>query len=320
MDITLEKAAQLILAHDNFRILLHRFPDGDTIGCGYSLCAALQSLGKKAVVMCCDKVSDRFGFIKKIVKEQDFEPQYTVAVDVADNKLLGSLDKIYGDKVDLCIDHHPSNNAFAKNTFVDANAAAASEIVYKLIGLLGCEITVDIAAALYTGIATDTGCFKFSNTTANTHFITAKLFEKGIDYAEINRVMFETKSKSRVLVERRALDSIEFYNDDKIAIMTVSRSMVDEAKADDSELDGITSLPRQIAGVTVGITLREMRNGNYKISVRTHAPISASEICQKFGGGGHERAAGCEIADTHDNAKQMILSAASEMLSKSAEK
>lgn len=314
MNITLEQAAQLIKSHDNFRILLHRFPDGDTIGCGYSLCAALQSLGKKAVVMCSDKVSGRFGFITGIVQEQQFEPQYTVSVDVADSKLLGELNELYGDKVDLCIDHHPSNSGFAKNTFVDADASAACEIVYKLIGLIGAQVTADIAAALYTGIATDTGCFKFSNTTANTHIIAAELIKKGIDYAEINRVMFDTKSKSRVLVERRALDSVEFHCDDKIAIMTVSRSMIDEAGADDSELDGITSLPRQIEGVIIGITLREMRNGKFKVSVRTHAPISASELCSNFGGGGHERAAGCQIDDTYENAKQQLLKAAEDML------
>lgn len=315
MKIELENAVKLLSGFDNVLILVHHFPDGDTLGCGYALCKALQSLGKNARVECSDTISDRYDYITRSVKSQDFEPEHIVAVDVADNKLLGRLQEKYGDKVELCIDHHASNTMYAANTYLDSTAAAACEIIYDIILALGAKIDKDIANALYTGIATDTGCFKFTNTTARTHTIAAELMKAGADYGEINRIMFDTKSKSRLAIERMVLENITFSHSDKIALVTISQQMIRESNIEDGELEGITSLPRTIEGVIIGITLRERRDGKYKVSVRTHEPISASELCSKFGGGGHDRAAGCEIADTLCNARDMMLSAAEQMLS-----
>lgn len=314
MKIELENAVKLLCSYDNVLILIHHFPDGDTLGCGYALCRALQSLGKKARVECCDKISEHYDYITRSVSEQQFEHEHIVAVDVADNKLLGALNEKYGDKVELCIDHHASNTMYAAQTYVDASAAAACEIIYQVVLALGVKIDKDIANALYTGIATDTGCFKFTNTTERTHIIAAELMKAGADYGEINRIMFDTKSKSRLAVERMVLENIVFSHSDKIALVTISQDMLRKSGAEDGELEGITSLPRTIEGVIIGITLRERKDGKYKVSVRTHAPISASALCARFGGGGHDRAAGCEIADTLENARNMLLNAAEQML------
>ncbi|MGN0115165.1 MAG: bifunctional oligoribonuclease/PAP phosphatase NrnA [Acutalibacteraceae bacterium] len=315
MIIELENAVKLLSEFDNVLILVHHFPDGDTLGCGYALCKALQSLGKKARVECSDKIPDRYDYITKAVLCQDFEPEHIVAVDVADNKLLGTLNEKYGDKVELCIDHHASNTMYAANTYVDSAAAAACEIIYQVVLALGVSFDKDIANALYTGIATDTGCFKFTNTTVRTHTIAAELMKLGADYGEINRIMFDTKSKSRLAIERMVLENIMFSHSDKIALVTISQQMISESGAEEGELEGITSLPRTVEGVIIGITLRERKDGKYKVSVRTHAPISACELCLQFGGGGHDRAGGCEIADTLCNARDMMLSAAEQMLS-----
>lgn len=314
MKIELETAVERLKSFDDVLILLHHFPDGDTIGCGFALCMALQSIGKRAKVECCDEISSKYGYITSIIENQQFEPKHIVAVDVADAKLLGSLCDVYGERVELCIDHHASNLDYAKETYVDANSAAACEIIYEIILKLGVEIDEKIAAALYTGIATDTGCFKFTNTTARTHIIAAELINKGINYGEINRIMFDTKSKSRVMVEQMALNSMEFTHFDRIATVVISQDMLKKSNAEDFELEGITSLPRQIEGVIVGITLRERKDGKYKISVRSHEPVSASKLCSYFGGGGHERAAGCEIDDTLENAKKMLIERAASML------
>lgn len=314
MKIELETAVDQLKSFDDVLILLHHFPDGDTIGCGFALCRTLQSIGKRARVECCDEISSKYGYITSIIENQQFEPKHIVSVDVADAKLLGSLCDVYGERVELCIDHHASNLDYAKETYVDANSAAACEIIYEIILKLGVEIDEKIAAALYTGIATDTGCFKFTNTTAKTHIIAAELIKKGINYGEINRIMFDTKSKSRVMVEQMALNSMEFAHFDRIATIVISQDMLKKSNAEDFELEGITSLPRQIEGVIVGITLRERKDGKYKISVRSHEPVSASKLCSYFGGGGHERAAGCEIDDTLENAKKMLVERATSML------
>lgn len=294
MFIDLQTVINRLSEKDNIVILLHQSPDGDTIGCGYSLYFALKKLGKNARVECADKIGDRYSYITENAQFSEFVPEFVVAVDVADIKLLGSKAQEYN-TIDLCIDHHPSNCDWAKETYVDASAAAACEILYEVVlGLCG-DVDYNQALALYTGISTDTGCFKFTNTTSKTHKIAAILMEKGINYGEINRIMFETKTKGRLLVERKALNSIKFICDDKVAIMTITKEMREESGADDSELEGITSLPRTIEGVLLGITIREREENVCKISARTHEPISASGFCALFGGGGHERAAGCEI-------------------------
>ncbi|MBQ7128617.1 MAG: bifunctional oligoribonuclease/PAP phosphatase NrnA [Clostridia bacterium] len=312
MKISLEKTAHILKNADNIAILIHHFPDGDTIGCGYSLCRALQNQGKNVRVECADKVGDQYGYITENFKFDQFKPDFVVAVDVAAKSLLGDLKEKYP-KIDLCIDHHSTNEFYAENTYVDSKSAAACEIVYELCKMLD-GIDLVQASALYTGISTDTGCFKFSNTTAKTHRIAADLMDMGVDYAEINRIMFDTKSKARMQVEKDALNSIKFLCDNKVAIMTITKESRLSSGAKDSELEGITGLPRTIEGVILGITIRERDDTNiWKISARSNPPVSASEFCARFGGGGHERAAGCEIKEPKENALKILSESAEKM-------
>ena len=176
----------------------------------------------------------------------------------------------------------------------------------------GVEIDKVIADNLYTGIVTDTGCFKYQNTTSNTHIIASKLIECGANYYEINRIMFDTKSFARLKVEQQAVDNIEMYFNNRCALMTITAEMQSMVTPD--ELEGVTPIPRQIEGVLIGVTIREKIEGKFKCSVRTHEPIDASEICATLGGGGHNRAGGCEILGTLDEAKQKMLKAISDYL------
>lgn len=314
MFIDLQTAIKRLSEKDNIIILLHQFPDGDTIGCGYSLYFALKKLGKKARVECCDKIGERYSFITEKATFEDFEPEFIVAVDVADTKLLGSKADEYN-QIDLCIDHHGSNRGYATETYVDANSAAACEIIYEVVKALNGTVDKEIASALYTGISTDTGCFKFTNTTAKTHRIAAELIDTGIDFGYINRIMFETNSKARLVVESQALNTLKFLCDGKVAIMTITKESRISSGAHDSELEGITGLPRTIEGVVLGITIRERDDVNFcKVSARSHEPIDASEFCAKFGGGGHARAAGCEIDLPKEQSFEKLAQAAEEML------
>lgn len=309
--ITLTRAADFLKNNDNFVILTHQNPDGDTLGSGFGLAILLNGLGKKSTVICPDEIPEKYSYFTKFAPQNcDFSKKTTViAVDVADSKLLGDLEAEYKDKVELCIDHHISNNGYAKKTYLDANAAANCECIYDLAELLGAEIDNAIALALYTGISTDTGCFRFSNTTAKTLRIGADLMECGIDTAEINRIMFETKSRIRVELERMALEAMEFHFNDSCAIITVTREMYEKTGCKDEDLEGITSISRSIEGVIVGVTMREREQGGFKISVRTYPPVDASEICKKLGGGGHIRAAGCMLGAEYsvEQAKAEIL-------------
>ena len=309
--ITLSDAAEFLKVRDNFVILTHQNPDGDTLGSGFGLAMLLNKLGKKSTVICSDEIPQKYEYFTALAPQNANLNERTtvVAVDVADIKLLGGLEKEYSQKIELCIDHHFSNVGYAAATYLDSDAAANCECIFDLAKALKVEIDKEMALALYTGISTDTGCFRFSNTTAKTHRIGADLIELGIDTAEINRVMFETKSRTRVELERMALEAMRFYFDDKCAVITVTREMYEKTGCKDEDLEGITSLSRSIEGVIVGVTLREREQGGFKISVRTYPPVDASEICKRVGGGGHIRAAGCQLGAEY-NAEQ----AAEEML------
>lgn len=306
MKIDIKQAADFLLKKDNFLILSHANPDGDTMGCSHALCGILQQLGKKAKIACADQFSERFAYMKKGLEAQEFEPTTIVSLDVADRRLLGSLNEVYGDRVQLCIDHHLSHVEYAEKTLVDPDTAACCEIVYKVICEMGANITNEIAACLYTGIATDTGCFKFSNTTSQTHFIAAKLMEFDFDFGSINYTLFDMKTKARLSLEERAINNMEFFCGDKCALVVLTKQMMDSVDIEDC--NGISALPRQIEGVEVGITLKE-KNGEWKASMRSASKVDVQKICSTLGGGGHLRAAGCTVKGDLETAKETVIEA-----------
>ena len=312
--ITLSEAATLLAENDNIDILTHRYPDGDTLGCAFALCYALRSIGKKANVKVMPKVPTKFSYLCENYKEQDFECKFVVSVDVAAPSLLGDLYDEYSDKIDLCIDHHGSNSMEADNICVDSTCAAACEIIYNLIVEMGVKITKDIADALYTGISTDTGCFCYTNTTAQTHRIAAQLIDNGCDFATVNRINFETKTRAKLKMERMVLDTMEFYCGGKCAIIYTTLAMQKALSAGDDEMEGLASIPRQIEGVKMGITMREKEDGCFKISVRTNEDVNASDFCAQFGGGGHLAAAGCTIEGDLKSVMDKIVKAAEKFI------
>lgn len=305
---TAEQTAEILKEQDDILILVHAHPDGDTLGCGYSLCRALLSLGKKAAVSCSDEIPQKYAYLSKGVEQYEFEPKFIVAVDVADTKLLGKRNEsLYADKIDLCIDHHGSNILFAKKTLLDPSAAAACEIVLKVIRSLGADVTPETADCIYTGLSTDTGCFRYSNVTPATMRMAADMIEAGARHAEINTAMFETKTKTYVALEKLCLAGMKMYFDGKLALITVTQEMFRQSGSDESECDAIAALPRQIEGVIVGATMREKPDGSFKVSLRTHYPADAAKICATMGGGGHQRAAGCQLNGPEDFARRTLV-------------
>src|SRR5699024_1089840 len=203
-----ETVVSRLLGADDILLLFHKNPDGDTLGSGASLCLALRRLGKTAAVLCSDPIPAMYAFLPITVFDGSYTPRFVVAVDVAGIQLFGDRNNMpqYAEHVDLCIDHHGSNSGYAYETLVDDHAAAAAELLTALIPELGVEITPDIAACLYTGIATDTGCFRFTNTTAATHRAAAALIEAGADVEKLNEHLFECRSHARMEAERLALE------------------------------------------------------------------------------------------------------------------
>lgn len=312
--IDLLTAANLLMQNDSFHILTHQYPDGDTLGSAFALCHALQGLGKKASVIVCGDLPEKYSYMTKGLKTELFEPEFIVAVDIADEALLGENREKYAGKSNLCIDHHASNKEYAENIYVNSHAAATAEIIFSLLKLMNVKTSKIIADCIYTGVATDTGCFKYGNVTPETHRIAAELLELGCNHAHINKLMFETKSRQRLEMEKEVLNTLRYYCGGRVAVIFITKELIEKSKAKDDDLDGLASIPRQIEGVKVGITLREKDNGEMKFSVRTTQDIDASKICEHFGGGGHKAAAGCSVADTVENAAKLIVAQAEKAL------
>jgi phosphoesterase RecJ-like protein len=310
--IDLKQTAALLSENNYFTIICHASPDGDTLGGAYALCGALQNFNKRAKVLCPEEPSKRFDYLKNGVEMQDFSEQreFVITIDVADSALLGNMEEKYKDSTDLCIDHHISNTGYAEKMLLDGDAGAACEVVFELIKELsrlnGADLmTADIASCLYTGISTDTGCFRFSNTTADSHRFTAELMDYGFDCTGLNYLLFDMKTPERIQLERRALESVEFFFGGRCAVITLTKEMLDAA--DDEDINSISALPRQIEGVEAGVTFKEKEKGVWKISIRTKNYIDAQHICAKFGGGGHQRAAGCRIKGSVKECKERLM-------------
>lgn len=313
MKITLEQAVKLISEKDDMLILTHTHPDGDTLGSGFSLCYALRSIGKKVNVLCPDEIPEDYSLITDSYEAEDLEPEFIITVDVASAEMLGSLNDVYGGRVDLCIDHHGSNSEYAEKLLLDC-CAATTEIIFSLIKMMDIPVTKKIADCIYLGLSTDTGCFKYANTTSASHRIAAELIDLGADHATVNKIFFDTKTKSYAKLEKMALEGLEMYFDDRCAIICVTKEMLEKSKATPDDCAKLSPLTRQIEGVMVGVTLKEQGEGVFKASVRTREEINASDLCSRLGGGGHAQAAGCTLNGSLEESKKMLLDIIEETL------
>ncbi len=312
--LSLRQTARFLKKHDNYIILTHASPDGDTLGSAYALYYALNETGKTAEVICPDIIPQKYDYFARKTDHVARENATIIAVDVADKKLLGALEEEFGDKIDLCIDHHISNTRFTKNLYLDDDAAAAAECIYELMLAMRVNINDITAKAIYTGLATDTGCFKYATVTDKTHLICAALFEYDINAAEINRLMFDTKPKKLIDLERRVLDTAEFHFEDRCMLLSVTAEMQETTGCSGTELEGIAVISRSVEGVIAGITLKQSDEEEFKVSLRTYDPLDASAICKALGGGGHKGAAGATVKGTLAEAKAKVLSAVEEAL------
>ncbi len=309
----LVKTAKSLLKMNNVLILSHRAPDGDTLGCAFALCRGMRSLGKNAAVKCADAIPEKYSFMSEGMEEQTFEPAHFVTVDIAGAHLLGSIADEYEKKIEVCIDHHFRNSIEAPVKFVDTDAAATAEVIWLLLCAMGVEMNKEIASCLFAAISTDTGCFKYSNVKPRTHLIAVELMKYDVDCAKINFKLLDEVSMAQLQLKKQALDTLEYCCDNQCAIVTVTSEMIESTGASPEDLDGISNIPRSIAGVECGVTMRQINDG-WKISVRSSEKLNASDLCGKFGGGGHKAAAGCKFGENYEDAKKQLVEAISKIL------
>ena len=311
--IDLEYCCNFIKNAEDVLILCHKSPDGDTIGSAFGLKGLLILMGKQAKVMCSDEIPKKYAyFTEKIVGSEDFEPKTIISVDVADAKLLGKFSDI-SSNIDLSIDHHKTHNPFAKKIFLNSNAPAAAEIIFDISDKMNIKLDKNSANALFTGICTDTGGFRYEGTSPHTHIVAAKLMEFGAESSEINKRMFASNSRGKLELEMRVLKNMMYSFNGKCAMTAILLKDLEESGAKAEETEGIAAIPNTIEGVEIGITLKEKEDG-FKVSVRTSRYVNAADFCGEFGGGGHTRAAGCFIAGTYEETVDKLLQKAEEYL------
>ena len=309
MMLTVAETAALLRTFDNVLILTHVRPDGDTVGCAAALCAGLRALGKTAYLLPNAGLTDTSApYFAPYAAPDGFKPEKVVSTDIATVGLFPENAKPYIGNIDLAIDHHPSFESFGKKNIVRPEAAACGELMYDILATLG-PITPEIALPLYVAVSTDTGCFAYNNTSAQTHAVAAALIRTGIDFKTVNKVFFRTKTRKRMQLEGAMLDTMEFFDRDRVAILSVPISLMERVQATETDAEDLSALGGQIEGVDCAVTMRELRPDVWKMSVRTGARINATNVCRVLGGGGHAAAAGCTVEATWPEAKRQILDA-----------
>lgn len=301
-------AAGYLEALDNVLLLTHVRPDGDTIGSAAALCRALRDCGQTAYLLPNPEITATYApYAAPYWAPEDWQAEHIVSVDIADASLLPENAQSYRDRIELAIDHHPSQTFFARNTCLEADSAACGEIVYEIIQHLT-ALTADIALPLYVAVSTDCGGFQYGNTTARTHRIAAALMDV-VDVAAVNKTLFRTKSRVRLAMESRMVADMKLFDHQRVVVMEIPLSLRQEMQATDADIEELSALPALVEGTDCGVTLRELRPGTVKVSVRTGPRVDACALCRILGGGGHHAASGATVEGTLDEARMAVLAA-----------
>lgn len=301
-------AAGYLEALDNVLLLTHVRPDGDTIGSAAALCRALRDCGQTAYLLPNPEITATYApYAAPYWAPEGWQAEHIVSVDIADASLLPENAQSYRDRIELAIDHHPSQTFFARNTCLEADSAACGEIVYEIIQHLT-ALTADIALPLYVAVSTDCGGFQYGNTTARTHRIAAALMDV-VDVAAVNKALFRTKSRVRLAMESRMVADMKLFDHQRVVVMEIPQSLRQEMQATDADIEELSALPALVEGTDCGVTLRELRPGTVKVSVRTGARVDACALCRILGGGGHHAASGATVEGTLDEARMAVLAA-----------
>ncbi len=293
----------IIKSSKNILITSHVNPDGDTLGamCGmYSLIK--HNYKKKCEMLLISKLPKVYEFLPNIkiakpLEKYDKSREYDLVINVdvaAIDRICDAQILFQKAKVTVNIDHHKTNIAYADLNFIEPDASSASEVVYNIALGLNWEIDIDSAICLYTGILTDTGSFRFNNTTSKALIAAANLIDIGVVPDDIYKLCYENRSKSSVLFQSYCVSKAVFLDDDKIAYTTVYKKDIEKFNAEDDCTEGLTEKLRAISSTQIAFVAREMSNGWTKISMRSKV-IDIASICESFGGGGHKLASGCTI-------------------------
>lgn len=291
-----------IMSAKKVAIFTHIHPDGDALGSAYSFKLAMREMGKQAEVFLSEECHTPAYSIVRGKEPSGLsvaECDLKVALDCADAARLGAVGEHFAGNT-AAIDHHVTHSQFAQCCMVVPNASATGEILYDVYRELDVKITKDMAHNLYIAIVSDTGNFKYSCATARTHRIAANLIECGVDFSEITKILFDTKSYEYFKLMQVALSKLEMHCGGKVALLSLTSADFAQAGLEEAEADGIVTIPRTVAGAEVGIYIRERSQSEFKVSLRSNRYLDVAKLAEQMGGGGHIRAAGYSVFDASE--------------------
>ncbi|WP_044642694.1 DHH family phosphoesterase [Risungbinella massiliensis] len=299
---SLAEIQKFLQESDHFLVVAHVNPDGDAIGSTLAMRGILRQLGKSYTLVNESYVPERFRFLpgsNEIRLLHDLSGRqfsHVITLDCGDRLRVGDVAELYAPGVKICnIDHHSTNDLFGVANYVDIEAAATVELLYRLVEYLELEFTLEIATCIYTGLMTDTGSFKYPNTTPEVLRQAARLLEIGVPGAQIADRVLMTNTFAQLKILQKALETLQLSPSKKVAWLQVSRQDLQDCEATEDDLEGIVNYARGIEGVEVGIMFRETRDRKVKASLRSRSELDVAKIAQQFHGGGHARAAGCTL-------------------------
>ena len=307
--MTLDNIKEEIEKANSIVILTHENPDGDAIGSSLAMYNALKSINKEVDVII-PEYSNTFAFLpgaKEIIKETGKVYDLAIAVDAADEKRLNGWYKYFDEaRTTISIDHHGSNKMYADLNYVDPVSPACAQILVVVLQFLNISITREIGTCLLTGIITDTGGFKYPGVNVETFEFAAGLLRMGVNVSDIYKRVLQVKTKPNFELSRLVTNRLEFFEDGKIAFTYITKEDEQNVNAQTGDHEGLVEIGRDIEGVEVSIFIRETEKG-FRASLRSNDKVNVSDVCIMFNGGGHPRAAGCNIQGTLEQAKQKII-------------
>ena len=313
MDIT--QLDNIIKSSKNILIISHINPDGDTLGSMFGLYSAIwDNFKKKPDMLLMSPIPQTYTFLPycekaKHVSEYDTSREYDLVVNVdvaSSDRMFDSAPLFNRAKFTVNIDHHITNNGYAKLNFVRPDASSTGEVLFDIIKKLDWKVTLNTATCLYTAILTDTGGFRFQNTTPNTMSNIAELIGYGVNPSLIYKYCYETNSKNHVLFQAYCVSKAVFLNNDKIAYIQVYKKDMEKFNVPDDCTEGLAEKLRAIINVEIAFIVKQLAPKVSKVSMRSET-VDVSAICAKLGGGGHKLAAGVLIKSGMKDATNKIL-------------
>lgn len=315
--MTINEIAVELKKYKKVLIFCHNRPDGDTLGSAFALKYALEQLDvKKADIVCAQQVPEKYlplGFIGKVYLPQEITSKYDchISVDCASEMMLGDSYALYvKNQITLNVDHHVSNERYAKFNYVE-DKASCCEIIYRLVNCFESELNENVVNSLLLGVVTDTGNFMHNNVTKSTLQTASELVEKGAVLNKISYAMFKNQKIERAKLYAYVINGMRFFENGKIAIISVFKSDFEKFSATQDMTEGFIDFPLSIEGVEVAVSIMETKDKAFKISLRSKGKINVNEVASSFGGGGHVLASGCLIHGFYEDVKDKIIRAIS---------